>query len=74
MKWIGACDGATQNGVGIAAKASFDCVSVTPGRESAGTMLRAEFDVSYATLGALMSVFYVASGMCQFGAGFVHTR
>jgi predicted MFS family arabinose efflux permease len=33
-------------------------------------LLRAEFDVSYATLGALMSVFYVSSGCCQFGAGF----
>src|SRR5437667_9732878 len=33
-------------------------------------LLRAEFGVSYATLGALVSVFYVASGVCQFGAGF----
>ncbi|MEP6944052.1 MAG: MFS transporter [Betaproteobacteria bacterium] len=37
-------------------------------------LLRAEFDVSYATLGALMSVFYVASGVCQFGAGFAVDR
>jgi FSR family fosmidomycin resistance protein-like MFS transporter len=37
-------------------------------------LLRAEFDVSYATLGALVSVFYVASGMCQFGAGFAVDR
>ena len=33
-------------------------------------LLRAEFDVSYATLGALVSVFYLASGACQFAAGF----
>ena len=33
-------------------------------------LLRAEFDVSYATLGALVSTFYVASALCQFGAGF----
>ena len=37
-------------------------------------LLRAEFGVSYATLGALMSVFYVASGVCQFGAGFAVDR
>jgi MFS transporter, FSR family, fosmidomycin resistance protein len=37
-------------------------------------LLKAEFDVSYATLGALMSVFYVASGLCQFGAGFAVDR
>jgi MFS family permease len=37
-------------------------------------LLRTEFDVSYATLGALMSVFYVASGICQFGAGFAVDR
>ena len=37
-------------------------------------LLKAEFDVSYATLGALVSVFYVASGMCQFGAGFAVDR
>jgi FSR family fosmidomycin resistance protein-like MFS transporter len=37
-------------------------------------LLRAEFDVSYATLGALVSVFYVASGVCQFGAGFAVDR
>jgi exonuclease III len=42
MKWIGACEGATRNGVAIAARTSFDCASVTPGRESAGTMLRAD--------------------------------
>src|SRR5215470_9630463 len=32
-------------------------------------LIKAEFDVSYATLGALISVFYVSSGICQFGAG-----
>lgn len=37
-------------------------------------LLRAEFGVSYATLGALLSVFYVASGLCQFGAGFAVDR
>ena len=37
-------------------------------------LLRAEFDVSYTTLGALVSVFYVASGLCQFGAGFAVDR
>jgi exonuclease III len=44
MKCIGACEGATLNGVAIAAKRPFDRVSATPGRESAGTMLRANFD------------------------------
>jgi MFS family permease len=37
-------------------------------------LLKAEFDVSYATLGGLVSVFYVASGLCQFGAGFAVDR
>jgi MFS family permease len=37
-------------------------------------LLHAEYDVSFATLGALMSVFYVASGCCQFGAGFAVDR
>ena len=37
-------------------------------------LLRAEFDVSYATLGALVSAFYVASALCQFGAGFAVDR
>jgi MFS transporter, FSR family, fosmidomycin resistance protein len=37
-------------------------------------LIKAEFDVSYATLGALVSVFYVASGLCQFGAGFAVDR
>jgi FSR family fosmidomycin resistance protein-like MFS transporter len=37
-------------------------------------LLKAEFDVSYATLGALVSVFYGASGVCQFGAGFAVDR
>lgn len=37
-------------------------------------LLKAEFDVSYATLGALVSIFYVASGVCQFGAGFAVDR
>lgn len=37
-------------------------------------LLRAEFGVSYATLGALLSLMYVASGLCQFGAGFAVDR
>lgn len=37
-------------------------------------LLRAEFGVSYATLGALIGTFYVASGLCQFGAGFAVDR
>ncbi len=37
-------------------------------------LLRAEFGVSYATLGALLSVMYVASALCQFGAGFAVDR
>jgi MFS transporter, FSR family, fosmidomycin resistance protein len=37
-------------------------------------LLKAEFGVSYATLGALVSIFYVASGACQFGAGFAVDR
>jgi MFS family permease len=37
-------------------------------------LIRAEFGVSYATLGGLVSVFYIASGLCQFGAGFAVDR
>lgn len=37
-------------------------------------LLKAEFDVGYATLGALVSVFYMASGACQFAAGFAVDR
>ena len=37
-------------------------------------LLRAEFGTSYATLGALVSVFYMASGGCQFVAGFAVDR
>jgi MFS family permease len=37
-------------------------------------LIRAEFGVSYATLGALVSLFYVASGLCQFAAGFAVDR
>lgn len=43
MQWRSACDGATRNGVAIASKVRFDCVSATPGQESAGTILRAAF-------------------------------
>jgi MFS family permease len=37
-------------------------------------LLRVEFDTSYAALGALMGVFYVASGIAQFSAGFIVDR
>jgi MFS transporter, FSR family, fosmidomycin resistance protein len=37
-------------------------------------LLRVEFDVSYAALGVLVGVFYVASGVTQFTAGFVVDR
>jgi len=37
-------------------------------------LLKAEMDVSYAMLGALVSVFYIASALCQFGAGFAVDR
>ena len=37
-------------------------------------LLKAEFDVSYAVLGALVGVFYVASGLTQFAAGFAVDR
>ena len=37
-------------------------------------LLRAEFDVSWTLLGLLVSVFYAASGVTQFAAGFVVDR
>ncbi len=37
-------------------------------------LLKTEFDVGYVTLGALVSVFYLASGACQFAAGFAVDR
>ncbi len=37
-------------------------------------LLRAEFDVSWTLLGALMGLFYAASGLTQFAAGFVVDR
>ena len=37
-------------------------------------LLRAEFGVSYAALGVLVGVFYVASGITQFAAGFAVDR
>lgn len=37
-------------------------------------LLKAEFDVSYAALGALAGVFYAASGVTQFAAGFAVDR
>jgi MFS transporter, FSR family, fosmidomycin resistance protein len=37
-------------------------------------LLRAEFGVSYAVLGTLVGVFYAASGITQFAAGFIVDR
>ncbi len=37
-------------------------------------LLKAEFDVSFTALGALVGVFYVASGVTQFAAGFAVDR
>ena len=37
-------------------------------------LLRAEFDVSWTALGVLVGVFYAASGLTQFAAGFVVDR
>jgi predicted MFS family arabinose efflux permease len=37
-------------------------------------LLRAEFGVSYATLGTLVGVFYLASGVTQFASGFAVDR
>lgn len=37
-------------------------------------LLRAEFDATWTLLGALVGVFYAASGVTQFGAGFVVDR
>jgi MFS transporter, FSR family, fosmidomycin resistance protein len=37
-------------------------------------LINAQFHVGYATLGALLSVFYLASGACQFAAGFAVDR
>ena len=37
-------------------------------------LLKAEFDVSWSLLGALVGVFYVASGIAQFAAGFAVDR
>ena len=37
-------------------------------------LIRAEFDVSWSLLGSLVGVFYVASGLAQFSAGFAVDR
>src|SRR5439155_18904402 len=37
-------------------------------------LLRAAYDVSWTVLGALVGIFYVASGVTQFGAGFLVDR
>jgi len=44
MQWIGACDGATRNGAFVASASPFRAASATPGPETAGTLLRVEFD------------------------------
>ena len=44
MQWTGACDGATKNGVFVASALTFQAASVTPGPETAGTLLRVAFD------------------------------
>jgi len=43
MQWACASDGTTANGIAIAAKLPFTSASVTPGRESPGTLLKATF-------------------------------
>jgi hypothetical protein len=43
MHWSCASDGATPNGVAIPSKTPFNCISTTPEREVAGTILRAAF-------------------------------
>ena len=45
MKWACASDGGAKNGgVFVRAKQEFDALSVTPGGQSAGTMMRVEFN------------------------------
>jgi exonuclease III len=44
MQWIGACDGATRNGVFVATAPKFQSSSITPGAETAGTLLRVAFE------------------------------
>lgn len=44
MKWAGACEGATKNGVFVASALPFEATSATPDRETAGTLLRVAFD------------------------------
>lgn len=43
MRWIGACDGATKNGIFVASTLPFDVTSVTPDKNTAGTLLRVAF-------------------------------
>jgi hypothetical protein len=44
MRCIGACDGATKNGVFVASTLPFQITSVTPDKSTAGTLLRVAFD------------------------------
>jgi exonuclease III len=44
MRWLGACDGATRNGAFAASSIKFRSTSATPGPETAGTLMRVEFD------------------------------
>jgi hypothetical protein len=44
VRWIGACDGATKNGVFVASALPFEATSVTPDKNTAGTLLRVAFD------------------------------
>jgi exodeoxyribonuclease-3 len=44
MRWIGACDGATKNGVFVASALPFEVTGVTPNKNTAGTLLRVAFD------------------------------
>ena len=44
MKWVEACEGATKNGVFVASTLPFEATSATPGRETAGTLVRLAFD------------------------------
>jgi exonuclease III len=43
MHWIGACEGATRNGVFVASALGFQSRSATPGPETAGTLLHVDF-------------------------------
>jgi len=44
MMWVEACEGATKNGIFVASALPFDPANATPGKETAGTLLRLDFD------------------------------